>query len=61
MRDGETFDTGKMETFIRGHLPELKGALEVKQFLSGFSNLTYMLTIGDRELVMPATALREKG
>ncbi len=52
VREGETFDTGKMETFIKDHLPDLKGALEVKQFPSGFSNLTYMLTIGDRELVM---------
>ncbi|MCP3951290.1 MAG: phosphotransferase family protein, partial [Desulfobacterales bacterium] len=52
VRDGETFDTGKMEAFIKDHLPDLRGALEVKQFPSGFSNLTYMLTIGDRELVM---------
>lgn len=52
VRDGEAFDTGKMETFIKDHLPGLKGALEVKQFPSGFSNLTYMLKIGNRELVM---------
>ena len=39
VRDGETFDTGKMEAFIKGCLPDLRGALEVKQFPSGFSNL----------------------
>ncbi len=52
VREGETFDAGKMEAFIRDSLPDLKGALEVQQFPSGFSNLTYMLKIGDRELVM---------
>ena len=52
VRAGETFDTGKMETFIRDHLPDLKGTLEVKQFPSGFSNLTYRLQIGDQALVL---------
>ncbi len=52
VREGETFDVSKMETFIRDHLPGLDGALSVQQFPRGFSNLTYMLKIGDRELVM---------
>lgn len=52
VREGETFDAGRMETYIKDHLPGLKGSLEVKQFPSGFSNLTYMLKIGERELVM---------
>ena len=52
VRAGETFDAGKMETFIRDCLPGLQGDLEVQQFPSGYSNLTYMLKIGDREMVM---------
>lgn len=52
VREGETFDAGKMETFIRDNLPDLQGDLEVQQFPSGFSNLTYMLKSGDREMVM---------
>lgn len=52
VRAGETFDAGKMEAFIRDNLPDLKGDLEVQQFPSGFSNLTYMLKIGDCEMVM---------
>ncbi|MBW1892030.1 MAG: phosphotransferase family protein, partial [Deltaproteobacteria bacterium] len=52
VREGEAFDVGRMETFIKDNIPGLDGALSVKQFPSGFSNLTYMLKIGDRELVM---------
>lgn len=52
VRDGEAFDVGKMETFIKDTIPGLDGALSVNQFPSGFSNLTYMLKVGDRELVM---------
>jgi aminoglycoside phosphotransferase (APT) family kinase protein len=52
VREGEAFDVGKMETFIKDNIPGLNGALSVKQFPSGFSNLTYRLKIGDRELVM---------
>jgi len=52
VREGEAFDVGRMETFIKDNIPGLNGALSVKQFPSGFSNLTYRLKIGDRELVM---------
>ncbi len=52
VREGEAFDVGKMEAYIKDCLPDLQGALEVEQFPSGFSNLTYMLKIGDRELVL---------
>ncbi len=52
VREGEAFDVGKMEAYIKDCLPDLQGALEVEQFPSGFSNLTYVLKIGDRELVM---------
>jgi aminoglycoside phosphotransferase (APT) family kinase protein len=52
VRDGEAFDVGKMETYLRDQLPDLAGEIEVQQFPSGFSNLTYMLKVGERELVM---------
>jgi aminoglycoside phosphotransferase (APT) family kinase protein len=52
VREGESFDIGKVGTFIKERIPGLNGDLSVEQFPSGFSNLTYMLKIGDRELVM---------
>ncbi|HEX3186672.1 MAG TPA: phosphotransferase family protein, partial [Pyrinomonadaceae bacterium] len=38
--------------YLKQHLPELDGPLTVEQFPAGFSNLTYLLRIGDRELVL---------
>jgi len=52
VREGEAFDIGKVETFIKTRIPDLNGDLSVQQFPSGFSNLTYMLKIGGRELVL---------
>jgi aminoglycoside phosphotransferase (APT) family kinase protein len=54
VRQGEGLDAEKLATFLRQHIPDLKGsaALEVEQFPSGHSNLTYLLRIGERELVL---------
>ena len=53
VREGEGFDAGAVEEVLRekiGGLPE--GRLEVEQFPSGASNLTYLLRIGDWEGVL---------
>ena len=53
VREGEGFDAGVVEGVLRekiGGLPE--GRLEVQQFPSGASNLTYLLRIGDWEGVL---------
>ncbi len=52
VRPGEELDTGKVAAFLRARLPELKGELTLSQFPAGFSNLTYLITVGDRELVL---------
>ena len=51
-REGEELDLGKLEAYRKESLPGLSGTLEVSQFPSGFSNLTYMLKVGDTELVL---------
>jgi len=52
VRSGEELEAGKLEAFLRARLPELKGQLVVEQFPKGYSNLTYLIRIGDRELVL---------
>ncbi len=51
-RSGEELDTGKLEAYLRHTLPDLSRQLEVAQFPKGYSNLTYLLRIGERELVL---------
>ena len=52
IRAGEELDLGRVEAFLRSSLPELEGPLELAQFPSGYSNLTYLLRVGQRELVL---------
>jgi aminoglycoside phosphotransferase (APT) family kinase protein len=52
VRAGEELPVARLLAYLESHLPELVGPLTVEQFPSGFSNLTYLLRIGDRELVL---------
>lgn len=53
MRSGEELPVAALEAWIAGALPELAGqGLEVLQFPKGHSNLTYLLRVGERELVL---------
>ncbi len=52
IRSGEELDLGKLEPFLRRHFPVEAGALQVRQFPSGHSNLTYSLHLGGKELVL---------
>jgi len=52
IRSGEELDLAKLEPYLRGHFPGEAGALEVRQFPSGHSNLTYSLELGAKELVL---------
>jgi aminoglycoside phosphotransferase (APT) family kinase protein len=51
-RAGEEVDLAKLAAFLRERLPDESGPLEVAQFPRGYSNLTYLLRLGDRELVL---------
>lgn len=43
-RQGEELDAERIADYLHGHIPGMTGSIEVHQFPSGFSNLTYMLT-----------------
>jgi aminoglycoside phosphotransferase (APT) family kinase protein len=51
VREGQSFDTQKLEAYLAANVPG-GGALTVEQFPRGFSNLTYLIRVGDRELVL---------
>lgn len=51
-RPGEELNAGKLEAYLRQALPELRGQLEIQQFPKGYSNLTYLLRMDERELVL---------
>ncbi|HEX2109781.1 MAG TPA: phosphotransferase family protein [Rubrobacteraceae bacterium] len=53
MRKGEDFDLAATERYMREHIESLpEGELEVRQFPSGASNLTYLVKIGNWEGVL---------
>jgi aminoglycoside phosphotransferase (APT) family kinase protein len=52
IRSGEEIDLTTLEPYLRTHFPESTGALEVRQFPAGHSNLTYSLQLGSKELVL---------
>ncbi|HOP63725.1 MAG TPA: phosphotransferase family protein [Spirochaetota bacterium] len=52
IRNGEQLDVRKLEVFLKDSISGLDGEVTVKQFPSGFSNLTYYLKIGEREMVL---------
>ncbi len=52
IRQGEELDLARVEAFLLEHIPGLSGPISIKQFPSGFSNLTYFIKAGERELVL---------
>jgi aminoglycoside phosphotransferase (APT) family kinase protein len=52
VRSGEELDPARLEPYLREHFPDIPGPLVVKQFPSGHSNLTYSVSLGDREMVL---------
>jgi len=52
VRQGEELDTASLEKFLAVALECTAGEVSVKQFPSGYSNLTYLITAGDREFVL---------
>jgi aminoglycoside phosphotransferase (APT) family kinase protein len=52
VRKGEELDILKLEDFLKRNLEGYYGPLSVEQFPSGFSNLTYLLKMGDRQMVL---------
>jgi aminoglycoside phosphotransferase (APT) family kinase protein len=51
-RSGEELDPEKVGTFLKDNIPNLNGEVVIRQFPSGFSNLTYLVGVGDTEFVL---------
>jgi aminoglycoside phosphotransferase (APT) family kinase protein len=52
VRAGEELDLARLEPFLRSHFPDATATLSVAQFPSGHSNLTYLVCLGDRQMVL---------
>jgi aminoglycoside phosphotransferase (APT) family kinase protein len=57
------FDWEAVRTYLSANVPKLTGPLRVFQFPGGFSNMTYLVLIGDTDLVLkrPPAGPRPKG
>ncbi|HTJ27791.1 MAG TPA: phosphotransferase family protein [Candidatus Limnocylindria bacterium] len=52
VRPEERLETARLEPYLRAHLPDAAGTLEIRQFGGGHANLTYLLRFGEREYVL---------
>jgi aminoglycoside phosphotransferase (APT) family kinase protein len=52
VRAGEELNLEALGAYLRAHFPDERGPLDVKQFPSGHSNLTYSIQFGSREFVL---------
>lgn len=52
VRKGEELPIEPLEAYLKEHLPSASGSLTVEQFSHGHSNLTYLLKLGDQEMVL---------
>lgn len=60
VRPGEEIDMKAVEEFLRENIPGQIGGLTIEQFPSGFSNLTYLIRMGSRDLVLRRPPLGRK-
>jgi aminoglycoside phosphotransferase (APT) family kinase protein len=52
VRDEDQLDVGKVDAFLKQHVEGLHGEPTISQFPGGASNLTYLISYGERELVL---------
>jgi aminoglycoside phosphotransferase (APT) family kinase protein len=52
IREDEKLDETRLEPYLREHLPETAGRMELLQFPGGHSNLTYQVKFGSTEYVL---------
>jgi aminoglycoside phosphotransferase (APT) family kinase protein len=52
VRPGEELPADRLEAYLKQHLPGAAGPLTVEQFPHGHSNLTYLVRLGDTDLVL---------
>jgi aminoglycoside phosphotransferase (APT) family kinase protein len=60
VRDGEQLPIETLSAWLRANLDDTAGELCVEQFPSGYSNLTYLLRMGNRQLVLRRPPFRKQ-
>jgi len=52
VREGEELEVSSLKKYLKENMPGFSGGIEVEQFPSGHSNLTYMIRIDGKEYVL---------
>ncbi len=52
MREDEKLDIYRLEEFLKDNIPGINGPVSVAQYKDGYSNLTYLVRAGTREMVL---------
>ncbi|MTW10088.1 phosphotransferase [Pseudoduganella eburnea] len=52
VRDEDRLDTARLDAYLKSAIPGLQGEPALRQFQGGASNLTYLVSYGDRNLVL---------
>ena len=52
VRSGEEIDPAAVKAFLQANIRDLTGDIAITQFPSGFSNLTYLIDMGGRQMVL---------
>src|SRR5438876_7601562 len=52
VRSSEELNAKNLEAFLKMRFPDLRGPLTIEQFPKGYSNLTYLIRMGEREMVL---------
>ena len=52
IREGEELDPKIIDEFLKDNISSLRGDISIRQFPKGFSNLTYLVTFENKELVL---------
>jgi aminoglycoside phosphotransferase (APT) family kinase protein len=60
VRPGDELDEAALKRFLLDAIPDVEEPIEIRQFPSGASNLTYLVTAGARELVLRRPPLGRK-
>ncbi len=60
IRSGEELDFERLDGYFRDALSGLDGRMEVRQFPSGYSNLTYLISYGPEEFILRRPPIGKK-
>lgn len=52
VRPGEEIDPRRIKPFLSDHIPGVNGDIRIRQYPGGYSNLTYLIELGARRMVL---------